>query len=58
MIEFPRPGMWTIAFVTTSSPTVFSQAIGKPVVNVFVPRGAGADHGGHPPPLAGRSAGN
>ncbi len=37
MIEFPRPGMWTIAFVTHEQPTVFSQAIGKPVVNVFVP---------------------
>jgi uncharacterized membrane protein len=37
MVEFPRPGMWTIAFVTHEQPTVFSQAIGKPVVNVFVP---------------------
>lgn len=37
MVEFPRPGMWTIAFVTHEQPTVFSQAIGKPVVNVFIP---------------------
>lgn len=37
MVEFPRPGMWSIAFVTHEQPTVFSQAIGKPVVNVFIP---------------------
>jgi uncharacterized membrane protein len=37
MVEFPRPGMWTIAFVTHEQPTVFSEAIGKPVVNVFIP---------------------
>jgi uncharacterized membrane protein len=37
MVEFPRPGMWTIAFVTHEQPTVFSEAIGKQVVNVFIP---------------------
>jgi len=37
MVEFPRPGMWSIAFVTHEQPTVFSEAIGKPVVNVFIP---------------------
>lgn len=37
LVEFPRPGMWSIAFVTHEQPTVFSQAIGKPVVNVFIP---------------------
>ncbi|NBU17638.1 MAG: DUF502 domain-containing protein, partial [Actinobacteria bacterium] len=37
MVEFPRPGMWSIAFVTHEQPTVFSQAIGKPVVNIFIP---------------------
>lgn len=37
MVEFPRPGMWSVAFVTHEQPTVFSQAIGKPVVNVFIP---------------------
>ena len=37
MVEFPRPGMWSIAFVTHEHPTVFSQALGKPVVNVFIP---------------------
>jgi len=31
MVEFP------IAFVTHEQPTVFSEAIGKPVVNVFIP---------------------
>jgi uncharacterized membrane protein len=37
MVEFPRPGMWSIAFVTHEQPTVFSQAIGKQVVNIFIP---------------------
>jgi uncharacterized membrane protein len=37
MVEFPRPGMWTIAFVTHEQPTIFSEAIGKQVVNVFIP---------------------
>ena len=37
MVEFPRPGMWTIAFVTHEQPTVFSEAIDKQVVNVFIP---------------------
>lgn len=37
MVEFPRPGMWSIAFVTHEQPTIFSQALGKPVVNVFIP---------------------
>ena len=37
IVEFPRPGMWSIAFVTHEQPTVFSEAIGKPVVNVFIP---------------------
>ena len=37
MVEFPRPGMWSIAFVTHEQPTVFSEAVGKPVVNVFIP---------------------
>ena len=37
MVEFPRPGMWSIAFVTHEQPTIFSEAIGKPVVNVFIP---------------------
>ncbi len=37
MVEFPRPGMWSIAFVTHEQPTVFCEAVGKPVVNVFIP---------------------
>ncbi|MFZ9978984.1 MAG: DUF502 domain-containing protein [Opitutales bacterium] len=37
MVEFPRPGMWSIAFVTHEQPTVFSEAVGKQVVNVFIP---------------------
>jgi uncharacterized membrane protein len=37
LVEFPRPGCWTIGFVTNEQPTAFSEAIGKQVVNVFVP---------------------
>lgn len=37
LVEFPRPGCWTIGFVTNEQPEAFSEAIGRPVVNVFVP---------------------
>jgi uncharacterized membrane protein len=37
MVEFPRPGSWTFGFVTHEQPTVFSEALGRPVVNVFIP---------------------
>ncbi len=37
LVEYPRAGSWSIAFVTHEQPTVFSEALQRPVVNVFVP---------------------
>lgn len=37
LVEFPMPGSWSIAFVTHEQPTAFSEALGRKVVNVFVP---------------------
>lgn len=37
MVEFPRPGSWTFGFVTHEQPAIFSEALGRPVVNVFIP---------------------
>lgn len=37
LVEFPRPGCWTIGFVTNEQPAAFCEALGRQVVNVFVP---------------------
>ena len=37
LVEFPRPGCWSIGFVTHEQPEAFSAALGRQVVNVFVP---------------------
>lgn len=37
LVEFPRPGCWSIGFVTNEQPEAFSEALGRKVVNVFVP---------------------
>lgn len=37
LVEFPRPGSWSIGFVTHEQPEAFSEALGRKVVNVFVP---------------------
>ena len=37
LVEYPRAGSWSIAFVTNDQPTAFSEALGRPVINVFVP---------------------
>ncbi|NBS03861.1 MAG: DUF502 domain-containing protein [Verrucomicrobia bacterium] len=37
LVEYPRPGSWSVGFVTHENPAIFSEALGKPVVNVFVP---------------------
>ena len=37
LVEFPRAGCWTIGFVTNEQPEAFCEALGKRVVNVFVP---------------------
>ena len=37
LVQYPRPGCWSIAFITNEQPTIFSEAIGENIVNVFVP---------------------
>lgn len=37
LVEFPRPGCWSIGFVTHEQPEAFNDALGRKVVNVFVP---------------------
>jgi uncharacterized membrane protein len=37
LVEFPHPGSWSIGFVTHEQPEAFSEALGRKVVNVFVP---------------------
>lgn len=37
LVEFPRAGSWSIGFVTNEQPEAFSEALGRKVVNVFVP---------------------
>ena len=37
LVQYPRKDCWSIAFVTHEQPTAFSEAIGRPVVNVFIP---------------------
>jgi uncharacterized membrane protein len=37
LVQYPRPDCWSIAFVTHEQPAVFSEALGRPVVNVFIP---------------------
>lgn len=37
LVEYPRAGSWSIAFMTHEQPAAFSEALGQPVVNVFVP---------------------
>ena len=37
LVPYPRAGCWSIAFVTHEQPAIFSETLGRPVVNVFVP---------------------
>lgn len=37
LVQYPRAGCWSIAFITQEQPTVLSDAIGEKVVNVFIP---------------------
>jgi len=37
LVQYPRAGCWSIAFVTHEQPKAFSEAIGQEVVNVFIP---------------------
>lgn len=38
LIEFPRPGLWTIGFVTNDSPAEITQDLGSDWVCVYVPQ--------------------
>jgi uncharacterized membrane protein len=37
LVEFPRRGLWTLAFLTSEESGTVQQAIGQDVVNVYVP---------------------
>jgi uncharacterized membrane protein len=37
LVPFPHAGAWTVAFVTNRDPSELSEALGYPVVHVFVP---------------------
>jgi len=37
MLEFPRPGMWTIGFVSSDAAELANQIVGTEMVNVFLP---------------------
>lgn len=37
LVQYPRAGCWSIAFVTQEQPEIFSEIIGEKVVNVFIP---------------------
>ncbi len=38
LIEFPRPGLWTIGFVTNDSPAEVTEGLGQNWVCVYVPQ--------------------
>lgn len=37
MIEYPRPGLWTLAFVTGTASAQFQCHLSKPMLNLFIP---------------------
>jgi len=37
LIEYPRPGIWTVAFITGQTVGAISRPVGMDLVNVFVP---------------------
>ncbi|MEW8280277.1 MAG: DUF502 domain-containing protein [Candidatus Thiodiazotropha sp.] len=37
LVEFPRRGLWTLAFLTSEESSAVQQATGRDVVNVYVP---------------------
>jgi uncharacterized membrane protein len=37
LIEYPRPGLWTMGFITGNAPRAVAQAGGREMVSVFVP---------------------
>jgi len=37
MVEYPRPGLWTLAFVTGSVSSQFQSHLSKPMLSLFIP---------------------
>lgn len=37
MVEYPRPGLWTLAFVTGSVSAQFQSHLSKPMLSLFIP---------------------
>lgn len=45
MVEYPRPGLYALGFVTADSPTPVSQAVGEPTQNVYFPNSPNPTNG-------------
>ena len=37
LVEYPRKGLWALAFVTGETPKKFQQAVGRNLINIYVP---------------------
>ena len=37
LVEYPRKGLWALAFVTGETPKKFQKAVGKNLINIYVP---------------------
>ncbi|RBP53243.1 DUF502 domain-containing protein [Arenicella xantha] len=37
LVEYPRRGLWMLAFVTGDTPKKFQQVVGKDLINIYVP---------------------
>ena len=37
LVEFPRRGLWTLAFLTSDEPGPVQEATGRDVISVYVP---------------------
>ena len=37
LVEYPRKGLWALAFVTGDTPKKFKKAIGEDLINIYVP---------------------
>jgi len=37
LVEYPRKGLWALAFVTGETPKKFKQAVGQELINIYVP---------------------
>ena len=37
LVQYPRKGLWALAFVTGETPKKFKQAVGQELINIYVP---------------------